>query len=572
MRYFCLICDYDGTIAHDGRCAPSTVEALKRVRASGRKLILATGRQLPELQEVFPEYAVFDRIVAENGAVLYRPASQDCKVLAEPPTPEFVDELRRRGVHPLSVGQCIVATWHPFESTVLEVIRDMGLELQVIFNKDAVMVLPSGVNKASGLQVALSELRLSPHNTVGVGDAENDHVLLGMCECGVAVANALPALKERADLVTSGSHGAGVEELIEKLLSEDLASLAPRLKRHQILLGHAENGDEFRMEPYGPRLAIAGPSGGGKSTTVAAIVERLVEKKYQVCLFDPEGDYDEFERFVTLGDPQRVPGASEVLEVLNTLEHSLNINLLGVPLADRPSLFLSLLSRVQELRATTGRPHWIIIDEAHHLLPATLDSASSTIPKDLSTFALVTVHPDQVARAILSSTNGLIAIGSNPAAVIAQFSAGAGKDLRPSLLPEPPHEAGEVIVWWFCETPQPVKVKLEPAKAELRRHRRKYESGELGEDKSFYFRGPEGKLNLRAQNMKMFVQLAEGVDEDTWVHHLRKGDYSKWLREAVKDSAIAEEVAKIEKNTQLNPSESRAQILDIIRKHYTAPA
>jgi len=572
MRYFCLICDYDGTIARDGRCAPSTVEALKRVRASGRKLILATGRQLAELQEVFPEYAIFDRIVAENGAVLYRPASQDSKVLANPPAPEFVDELRRRGVYPLSVGQCIVATWHPFESTVLEVIRDMGLELQVIFNKDAVMVLPSGVNKASGLQVALNELRLSPHNAVGVGDAENDHVLLGMCECGAAVANALPALKERADLVTNGSHGAGVEELIEKLLSEDLASLAPRLKRHQIVLGYTESGDDFRLEPYGPRLAIAGPSGGGKSTTVAAIVERLVEKKYQVCLFDPEGDYDEFERVVTLGDPQRVPGVSEVLEVLNTLEHSLSINLLGVPLADRPSMFMSLLSRVQELRATTGRPHWIIIDEAHHLLPATLDSANLTIPQELSTFALVTVYPDQVARAILGSTNGLIAIGSNPASVIAQFNAGAGQDLRPSSLPEPPQEAGEVIVWWFCETPLPMKVRVEPAKAELRRHRRKYEAGELGEDKSFYFRGAEGKLNLRAQNMKMFAQLAEGVDEDTWVHHLRNADYSQWLREAVKDAAIAEEVARIEKNVQLKPSESRTQILDAIRKHYTAPA
>jgi len=232
MRYFCLICDYDGTIAHDGRCGPSTVEALKRVSASGRKLILATGRQLAELQEVFPEYAVFDRIVAENGAVLYRPASQECAVLADSPASEFVDELRRRGVHPLSVGQCIVATWRPFESTVREVIRDMGLELQIIFNKDALMVLPSGVNKASGLQVALNELRLSAHNTVGVGDAENDDAFLAMCGCSVAVANALPALKEHVDLVTAGSHGAGVEELIEKLLSEDLASVAPRLKRH----------------------------------------------------------------------------------------------------------------------------------------------------------------------------------------------------------------------------------------------------------------------------------------------------------------------------------------------------
>src|SRR5258708_236123 len=209
MRYFCLICDYDGTIAHDGRCAPSTVEALKKVRASGRKLILATGRQLAELQEVFPDYTIFDRLVAQNGAVLCRPASKGCKVLAAAPPPEFVDQLRRRGVRPLAVGQSIVATWHPYESVVLEVIRAQGLELQMIFNKDAVMVLPSGVNKASGLQVALNELRLSPHNAVGVGDAENDHVLLGMCECGAAVANAPPALKERADLVANGSHGAG---------------------------------------------------------------------------------------------------------------------------------------------------------------------------------------------------------------------------------------------------------------------------------------------------------------------------------------------------------------------------
>lgn len=236
MRYLCLICDYDGTIAHDGRCGPSTVEALKRVSASGRKLILATGRQLTELQEVFPEYAVFNRIVAENGAVLYRPDNRESKLVANPPPPEFVAELRRRGVQPLSLGQCIVATWHPFTSTVLEVIRDMGLELQIILNKDAVMVLPSSVNKASGLQIALNELRFSPHNTVGVGDAENDDAFLAMCGCGVAVANALPALKEHVDLVTAGSHGAGVEELIEKLLSEDLASFAPRLARHRNLL------------------------------------------------------------------------------------------------------------------------------------------------------------------------------------------------------------------------------------------------------------------------------------------------------------------------------------------------
>jgi HAD superfamily hydrolase (TIGR01484 family) len=572
MRYFCLACDYDGTIARDSLCASSTVKALQRVKASGRKVILATGRELSELLQVFPEASLFDRIVAENGAVLYRPASQDHKILADPPPSEFVEELRRRGVSPLSVGQCIVATWHPFESTVLDVIRAQGLELQVIFNKNAVMVLPSGVNKATGLQVALDELGLSAHNTVGVGDAENDHVFLRLCECGVAVENALPALKERADFVTSGSYGAGVEELIDNLLSEDLASLAPRLKHHQNLMGRTAQGEEFHLEPYGSRLIIAGPSGGGKSTTVAAIVERLVEAEYQVCLFDPEGDYDEFKKFVTLGGPERVPGTSEILEVLNSHEHSLGINLLGVPLADRPATFMSILARIQELRAKTGRPHWIIVDEAHHLLPATLDSASLTIPKELSSFALVTVHPDQVARAILSSINGIIAIGPQPGEVIAQFSAGSGKDLYRTSLPDAPTESGEVIVWLLSESSQPVKVTVEPAKAELRRHRRKYAAGELGEDKSFYFRGPEKKLNLRAHNMNMFAQLAEGVDEETWAHHLRNADYSRWLRDFVKDNAIAEEVARIEKDRALKPAESRTQIIDAIRKHYTAPA
>src|SRR5258705_11286688 len=143
MRYFCLICDYDGTIAHDGRCAPSTVEALKKVRASGRKLILATGRQLEELQEVFPDYAIFDRIVAENGAVLYRPSSKDWEVLAAAPPPEFVDELRRRGGQPPAVRRCLVATWDPFETVVLGVIPEQRLQLQVNFNEYSVMVVSS---------------------------------------------------------------------------------------------------------------------------------------------------------------------------------------------------------------------------------------------------------------------------------------------------------------------------------------------------------------------------------------------------------------------------------------------
>ncbi len=227
MRYLALACDYDGTLAEHGQVPDTAVAALDRVRASGRRLLLVSGRELADLQEAFDHLDLFDRVVAENGALLYRPSSREMRRLAEPPPARFVEALRARGVEPLSVGRSIVATWHPNETVVTETIRDLGLELQVIFNKGAVMVLPSGVNKASGLRAALKELGLSPHNVVGVGDAENDYAFLSICECAVAVANALPALVERCDHVTRADHGAGVAELADELVADDLDRLTP---------------------------------------------------------------------------------------------------------------------------------------------------------------------------------------------------------------------------------------------------------------------------------------------------------------------------------------------------------
>ncbi len=222
MRYLALASDYDGTLASDGRVDEKTLAALERLRHSGRKLILVTGRHLEDLLQVFPQINLFEQVVLENGALLYNPASREEKSLGDHPPEEFIKTLRDRGVDRLAVGRVIVATWHPHETTVLEVIRDLGLELQVIFNKDAVMVLPSGINKATGLSAALNELGLSPDNVVGVGDAENDHALLKLCGYSVAVANALPMLKQEADWVTNGARGAGVTELIDQMIASDL--------------------------------------------------------------------------------------------------------------------------------------------------------------------------------------------------------------------------------------------------------------------------------------------------------------------------------------------------------------
>jgi len=117
----------------------------------------------------------------------------------------------------------VIATTEPHHWAVLEAVHELGLELQLTFNKGAVMVLPSGVNKATGLAHALEEIGATAASTIAVGDAENDHAFLAACGCGVAVANALPSLKSRAQVVTRGTHGAGVVEVIDGLLANDFA-------------------------------------------------------------------------------------------------------------------------------------------------------------------------------------------------------------------------------------------------------------------------------------------------------------------------------------------------------------
>ena len=180
MRYLALATDYDETAAHDGVVDDTTREALGRVTRSGRRLILVTGRELADLCAAFPHYKLFDRIVAENGALLHNPATGESQSLAPEPPPQLVAELRKHGI-PISVGRSIVSTIEPHEHSVLTAIRDLGLEWHLIFNKGSVMALPSGITKVTGLAAALDELGIAKESVVGVGDAENDHAFLRYC-------------------------------------------------------------------------------------------------------------------------------------------------------------------------------------------------------------------------------------------------------------------------------------------------------------------------------------------------------------------------------------------------------
>lgn len=273
MQFKAIATDYDGTLACDGRVANATLAALRKWKHGGRRLILVTGRELDHLREAFPEFAIFDHIVAENGAVVFDPATEEKRVIGDAPPKRFVALLRERGVDPLSVGESVVATWEPHENTVLDAIRELGLELQIIFNKGAIMILPPGVNKGAGLAAALEELELSPHNVVGVGDAENDFSFMRLCGCAAA--------------------RAGVVELIDRVTRDEAGLI--RSERHGIRLGVDHFGNEVLLTPHRGGVLITGGSGVGKSTIAKALTEHMAEHGFEFCVFDPEGDYNELE-------------------------------------------------------------------------------------------------------------------------------------------------------------------------------------------------------------------------------------------------------------------------------------
>ncbi|MBZ9964585.1 HAD family hydrolase [Mesorhizobium sp. BR1-1-2] len=566
MYVLALATDYDGTLAEDGAVSDATYAALERLKQTGRKLIMVTGRELADLERVFPALDIFDRVVAENGALLYTPASKKERLLAPAPPAEFVDRLKRRGVAPLSVGRCVVATWEPQEAAVLSEIKELGLELEIIFNKGAVMVLPSGVNKATGLACALEELGFSAHNVVGVGDAENDHAFLRAVGFGVAVANALPTVKETADFVTASPRGAGVVELIEQLISRD-AGFVETARQH-VEVGTDRAGAQVHLSPHGGGVLLAGTSGIGKSTLATALTERFVEKGFQFCVLDPEGDYQELENVVVVGDAKTPPISREVFDLLSKPTNNVAVNMLGLKTAERPGNFAKLLPDMASIRARTGRPHWLIIDEAHHLLPRARDGASFALPKSLPATILITVHPDLVSRDVLAGVETVLALGPEADKIVASFCAAVGIDVPDGAVPPPKDE----VLFWKRSSGEPIgTVKVERPRQVRKRHMRKYAEGDLG-DNSFYFRGPDGALNLKAQNLMMFLHIAEGIDDRTWEHHLRAGDYSEWFRNKIKDENLADEVADIEADTGTDMQESRAAIAEAIGRRYTAPA
>jgi hydroxymethylpyrimidine pyrophosphatase-like HAD family hydrolase len=374
MRYVAIAAGFDGTLARDGRCDERCIDALRALSATGRKLILVTARELRELLEIFPEARLFDYVVAENGAVMHRPATRESQILAQAPPEILLQELRRRHVTPLSVGSSIVRTVHANEAEVSEALRKLQLDFQLVTNPGALMMLPAGVNKASGVWAALKELGVSRHNLVAIGDGENDLALFEFAEHAVAVQNADPLVKRVANRTTLGAYCDGFLELAREIVASDLAGAMPR---HRILLGVGPDGRETDFVPCRDSLVVHGPPGSGKAALCARLLEQLLTLSYQCCVIGAEANGLQTAAAVaTFGDAHEAPRLTDILAALEQPTASVAINLAALPVETRPVFMDALFLQLQALHDRVGRPHAIFMREAHRFLPGV--SAAST--------------------------------------------------------------------------------------------------------------------------------------------------------------------------------------------------
>ena len=553
MRFSVLALDYDGTIARDGQMDSDARSAINEVRSRGIAVVVVTGRILSDLRRVAGDLNFADAIVAENGAVLAFP-NGNFRLIAQPPPPIFIEELRRRGVD-FTAGQCVVETDAAAAQQVLSVIRGLELPLVLIFNRGRLMVLPQAISKGIGLREALTMLRLSPHNAIAIGDAENDHDLLAGCEFGVAVSWGSKALQATADDVLQGDGPSAVAGYIRKAAKE--MRLPPeRIDRTRLVLGTTEDGYPLALAMRGRNVLIAGDPRSGKSWVAGLICEQLILQGYSLCVIDAEGDYRALESLpgvVVFGGDTPPPELPDLARVLRHPYMSVVVDLSHVGYREKVEYLNTLLPMLASLRRTTGLPHRIVVDEAHYFLHE--PNVRELVDLDLGAYTLVTyrlsdLHGD-LRKAIegiivkrttdLREVRTLLAMAGNENAESEWKTIFAGLTLDEAVLLPGIEESGGKLR----------QFQLSPRSTIHVRHKAKYVDLQLIEGQGFVFTDGGKPVGAVARTLNEFVSSLKILPLSILDGHARRGDFSQWIGEVFHDHVLASHIRKVEQRYRL---------------------
>jgi hydroxymethylpyrimidine pyrophosphatase-like HAD family hydrolase len=573
MKFGVLALDYDGTIAQGGVLAPGIKPAIAEARARGIVVIIATGRILSDLRGLCGDLSFVDAVVAENGAVLAFPNGQT-RILGRLPPQGFFDELQRRGVAFRS-GQCIVEAEASAAPAILAAIRELQLPLVILFNRGRLMLLGQAISKGTGLRDALHILRLSPHNAIAIGDAENDHALLAECEVAVAVSWGSPTLQAEADQVVNGDGPSAVAAYIRWATTKSRLP-AGRAGRHPLRLGTAHDGQAVTRDVSGVNALIVGESQSGKSWATGLVCEQLIIQGYTLCVIDPEGDYGGLESLpgvLVLGAADdRPPDMAEVAHAIQHFDLSVVVDLSRVHLQEKIEYMKALLPMLASIRRTTGLPHRIVVDEAHYFLHA--ETGNPLLDLELNAYTLVTYRPSDLAPEIRSAIDLVIAkrltnvLEFETLLAIASNTNNAPESMAAlSGLPR-----DEAFVLTRQAGGQLRRFKLLPRLTAHVRHREKYYDFEVVPDQAFVFTETGSTIGSSARSLKQFAALLQVCPANSAGDYARRGDFSRWVGDVFQDHPLASDIRKVEQRFRLSQLEDvRQPIASLIQERYVAP-
>lgn len=575
MKFSALALDFDGTIARDDVLDPSVREAIAELRAQNIAVLLVTGRILEDLRRVAGDLHFVDAVVAENGAVIEFPVNGYSPAPAEPRSQKLLDELRRAGIS-FDAGRVIVESDASEAPRILAIIRLLELPLVLVFNRGRVMVLPEAISKGTGVRQALTILRLSPHNAVAIGDAENDHQLLQACEVGVAVEWGSEVLKAKADYVLPGAGPAAVAGYIRALASS--RRLPARLKaRRRLLLGYTDDGQPLALAVRGRNVLVAGDTKSGKSWVTGLLAEGLILYGYCLCIIDPEGDYTSLEALpgvVVFGGADPLPRPRDLLRSLRHPDVSVVLDLSHASHEEKLDYMRSVLPALATLRRHTGLPHRIVVDEAHYFLH------DPDVPKlldlELNGYTLVTyraskLHPDLLA----ASEVILVTRESDPSEVRALFalcrscagrlSAEEWERLLENLV------LGEAVALPVTEEAggEVRRIRLAPRLTPHVRHLAKYIDIPVPHRRAFVFWRDGTATEARARTLREFVALVEHTPAAMLDGHLRRGDFSRWVEKVFGDYPLAKDLWRLEEEYRGGGlTDVAASVVQAVRSRY----
>lgn len=575
MKFSALVLDFDGTIARGDVLDPDVRQAIGELRAQGIVVILATGRILDDLRRVAGELHFVDAVVAENGAVVTFPDSGYTTTNGSAPPALFLQVLRDERVA-VDVGAVVVEADANEASRILAIIRRLELPLTIVFNRGRLMVLPQTISKATGVRQALAILRLSPHNAVAIGDAENDHDLLRICEVGLAVAWGSAALKAAADFVLPGDGPPAVAAYIRALANRRRVPV-PLHTRRSLRLGHTDDGAPLDLAVRGRNVLVAGDPKSGKSWVTGLLCEQLILQGYCLCVLDPEGDYVSLEALpgvTVLGGADPLPRPRDLLRALRHADVSLVIDLSQQRQDVKIEYIRSVLESLAALRQRSGLPHRIVVDEAHYFLHD--GDVTGLLDLELNGYTLVSYRASKIDARVLQATQAIVMTReSDPNEVRALYALCASCQSR---MNEGEWEQllgrlaiGEAVVLPITEEAggELRHIRLAARLTPHVRHFAKYVDIPVPERRAFVFWRNGAATRISARTLRDFVAILQTAPASMIDGHLRRGDFSRWLEDVFGDYPLAYTVRQLERDAQAGTAvDPRPNLIQAVQARY----